>query len=167
MVIVKGGCRICGSGGALATAPLVQSKSYFEVKLQQSGHWSVGLATRKTDLNKIRGGTDKESWCLGSDNLVTHDNRELHKISLQPVDICSSLDNINEPSSTTALGCVVQPAETGIPTEGDTLGVAYDHVELNFYLNGKKLDIPVLNVKGTVYPALFGRYETGELICYF
>lgn len=151
MVIVKGGCRICGSGGALATAPLVQSKSYFEVKLQQSGHWSVGLATRKADLNKTRGGTDKESWCLGSDNLVTHDNKEIHKISLQSVDICSSLDNINEPSCTPG----TQP-ETGIPSEGDTLGVAYDHVELNFYLNGKKLDIPVLNVKGTVYPALYG-----------
>lgn len=150
MVIVKGGCRICGSGGALATAPLVQSKSYFEVKLQQSGHWSVGLATRKTDLNKTRGGTDKESWCLGSDNLVTHDNKEIHKISLQPVDICSSLDNINEPSCTPGT-----LPETGIPSEGDTLGVAYDHVELNFYLNGKKLDIPVLNVKGTVYPALY------------
>nr|CAD7458779.1 unnamed protein product [Timema tahoe] len=37
VVIVKNGMRVCGSGGALASAPLVQSKSYFEVKLQQSG----------------------------------------------------------------------------------------------------------------------------------
>ncbi|XP_037030867.1 SPRY domain-containing protein 7 [Bradysia coprophila] len=152
VVIVKDGCRICGSGGALTSAPLVQSKSYFEVKLQQNGHWSVGLATRKTDLNKTKGGTDKESWCLGSDNLVLHDNIEVHKLSMKSNDICSSLDNIN---GTTVIVPESQSNETGIPCEGDTLGVAYDHVELNFYLNGKKLDIPVLNVKGTVYPVLF------------
>lgn len=153
VVIVKDGCRICGSGGALTSAPLVQSKSYFEVKLQQNGHWSVGLATRKTDLNKTKGGTDKESWCLGSDNLVLHDNIEVHKLSMKSNDINSSLDNIN---GTTVIVPESQSNETGIPCEGDTLGVAYDHVELNFYLNGKKLDIPVLNVKGTVYPVLFG-----------
>lgn len=38
VVIVKNGQRICGSGGALASAPLVQSKAYFEVKIQQSGN---------------------------------------------------------------------------------------------------------------------------------
>ncbi|XP_055320095.1 SPRY domain-containing protein 7 [Sitodiplosis mosellana] len=148
VVILKNGCRICGSGGALATAPLVQSKSYFEVKLQQSGHWSIGLATHKTDLNKSKGGTDTESWCLNSDHIVLHNNTEIHKLSLQPADISSSLENIND----------VLPGtnhETGIPAEGDTIGVAYDHVEMNFYLNGKKLDIPTLSIKGTVYPALF------------
>lgn len=147
---MKNGCRICGSGGALASAPLVQSKSYFEVKLQQSGYWSIGLATRKTDLNKPKGGTDSESWCLNSDHIVLHDNKEIHKLSVQPVDITNSLENINDvlPGTTN---------ETGLPSEGDTIGVTYDHVELNFYLNGKKLDIPVLNIRGNVYPALFGR----------
>jgi hypothetical protein len=38
VVIVKNGQRICGSGGALGSAPLVQSKAYFEVKIQQSGN---------------------------------------------------------------------------------------------------------------------------------
>jgi hypothetical protein len=38
VVIVKNGQRLCGSGGALASAPLVQSKAYFEVKIQQSGN---------------------------------------------------------------------------------------------------------------------------------
>lgn len=149
MVIVKNGCRICGCGGALATAPLVQSKSYFEVKLQQSGQWSIGLATRKTDLNSPKGGTDSESWCLTSDNVVLNDNKEIHRLSMQPVDLTSSLENIN--------GMAPGQNETGIPSEGDTIGVAYDHVEMNFYLNGKKLDIPVLNIKGTVFPALFGK----------
>ena len=36
-VIVKSGRRICGTGGALANAPLVQSKSYFEMKVQSGG----------------------------------------------------------------------------------------------------------------------------------
>jgi hypothetical protein len=37
VVIVKNGTRICGSGGVLCTAPIVQNKCYFEVKVQQSG----------------------------------------------------------------------------------------------------------------------------------
>ena len=36
-MVVKNGRRICGTGGALATAPLVQDKSYFEVKIQSAG----------------------------------------------------------------------------------------------------------------------------------
>lgn len=151
VVLVKNGCRICGTGGALASAPLVQSKSYFEVKIQQSGKWSVGLATRKTDLNKPKGGLDKESWCLSSDNLVSHDSQEIHKLSMLAPDISSTLDNINGTKNG------AQTPETGVPMEGDTLGIAYDHIELNFYLNGKKLDIPVVNVKGTVFPALYGK----------
>lgn len=55
VVIVKGGRRICGSGIALGNAPLVQSKSYFEVKIQQGGVWAVGLATRQTNLNLTQG----------------------------------------------------------------------------------------------------------------
>lgn len=55
VVIVKGGQRVCGAGAALGNAPLVQSKSYFEVKVQQSGTWSVGLATRQTDLSLTQG----------------------------------------------------------------------------------------------------------------
>lgn len=55
MVIVKGGLRVCGAGTALGNAPLVQSKSYFEVKVQQAGVWSVGLATRQTDLSLTQG----------------------------------------------------------------------------------------------------------------
>lgn len=55
VVIVKGGQRVCGAGAALGNAPLVQSKSYFEVKIQQGGSWSVGLATRQTDLSLTQG----------------------------------------------------------------------------------------------------------------
>uniref|UniRef100_A0A6P7FUL4 SPRY domain-containing protein 7 n=1 Tax=Diabrotica virgifera virgifera TaxID=50390 RepID=A0A6P7FUL4_DIAVI len=51
VVVVKGGLRLCGSGAVLGNAPLVQSKSYFEVKVQQNGTWAVGLATRQTDVS--------------------------------------------------------------------------------------------------------------------
>ena len=41
-VVVKCGRRICGTGGALANAPIVQDKSYFEVKIQCGG-WLTSL----------------------------------------------------------------------------------------------------------------------------
>ncbi|CAG2068166.1 unnamed protein product, partial [Timema podura] len=34
-------------------------------------------------------------------------------------------------------------------------GVAYDHVELNFYINGKSLESPVSGIRGSVYPVLY------------
>jgi hypothetical protein len=37
VVIVKNGRRICGSGGALSNAPIIQNKAYFEVKIQALG----------------------------------------------------------------------------------------------------------------------------------
>lgn len=124
VVIVKNGQRICGSGGALASAPLVQSKAYFEVKIQQSGVWGVGLATRNTDLNRSPGGHDAESWVLCWDGVFRHNNTELHKIQ----------DSAQE---------------------GDILGISYDHIELNFYINGKPTDSPVTGIRGNVYPALY------------
>jgi len=39
--------------------------------------------------------------------------------------------------------------------EGDIIGVSYDHIELNFFLNGKSLDAPVMGIKGTTYPVLY------------
>ncbi|XP_014277266.1 SPRY domain-containing protein 7 [Halyomorpha halys] len=123
VVILKNGFRICGNGGALCTAPLVQSKSYFEVKIQQGGKWSIGLATRKADFNSS-GGKDSESWVLTSNGTLQHNGTVVH----------SNLD---------------------IPTEGNILGVSYDHIELNFYVNGKALEKPLTAIKGTVYPALF------------
>lgn len=162
VVLIKGGTRACGSGGALATAPLVQSKSYFEVKLQQSGHWGIGVATTKTDLNQPRGGMDKESWCLTSDNCVRNDGKVAHELKgaeQTQEDRRDSLTDVLLPEIQTSGD--VRLATLGIPSEGDTIGVSYDHVELNFYLNGKNLEVPVLNVRGSVYPALFGRLQGG------
>lgn len=80
VVIVKNGQRMCGSGGCLASAPLVQNKSYFEVKLQQSGIWGCGVATRSADVNTAPGGHDSESWVLCSDLCVRHSQNSIHKV---------------------------------------------------------------------------------------
>lgn len=79
-MIVKNGLRVCGRGGALTNAPLAQSKSYFEVKIQQGGIWAIGLATRTTDLNVTIGGNDGESWALNSDGIMRHNQQEIQKI---------------------------------------------------------------------------------------
>lgn len=158
MVIIKGGQRVCGSGCALGNAPLVQNKAYFEVKLQQGGVWAVGLATRETDLNRVHGGMDKESWCLNSDGTVRHDNVELYHLAPAPRETPTAdlLVSTESPNHTDLKESEkdVKPA-TVMPVEGDTIGLAYDHVELNFYLNGKNMEIPVRNIRGTVYPALY------------
>ncbi|CAL4102879.1 unnamed protein product [Meganyctiphanes norvegica] len=124
VVIVKNGVRICGTGGALGSVPILQNKAYFEVKLQQSGVWGVGIATRNANLNKVPLGEDIHSWVLGSDGSVRHNGEEKYKIA-------------------------------DIPQEGDILGVSYDHVELNFYINGKATNTPLTSFKGTVYPLLY------------
>lgn len=156
VVVIKGGQRACGSGGVIANTPLLQSKSYFEVKLQQGGQWSVGLATQQTDLNQAKGGFDKESWCLTSDNVIYNNAKPLHKLEKRPEGENGKLDT--GPKDLAKIESSVSSAlvnNTGIPQEGDTIGVAYDHVELNFYLNGTNLNVPVLNVRGTVFPCLF------------
>ncbi|XP_076030621.1 SPRY domain-containing protein 7 [Oratosquilla oratoria] len=124
VVIVKNGVRICGTGGALGSVPILQNKAFFEVKLQQSGVWGVGIATRNANMNKVRLGEDSHSWVLCSDGSVQHNGEEKFKVADMPV-------------------------------EGDIIGVSYDHVELNFFINGKPTNTPVTGCKGTVYPVLY------------
>lgn len=52
-VVVKNGKRICGSGAALANCHISQNKAYFEVKIQSSGTWGVGLATPKVGISLL------------------------------------------------------------------------------------------------------------------
>nr|CAG4638089.1 EOG090X0EPP [Chydorus sphaericus] len=124
VVLVKNGSRICGTGGALANTPIMQDKAYFEVRLQQTGVWGIGLGTEKADLNAIPMGGNSDSWVLCSDGSLRHNKEEMHRI-------------------------------TQLPQEGDTIGVSYNHIELNFYLNGQKLDCPFTNVRGNVYPTVY------------
>lgn len=64
VVIIKNGLRLCGTGGALGSAPLVQTKSYYEVKVQQEGKWAVGVGTRNSPLDVGPMGADPNSWVL-------------------------------------------------------------------------------------------------------
>lgn len=137
VVIVKGGQRVCGAGAALGNAPLVQSKSYFEAKVQQGGTWSVGLATRQTDLSLTIGGMDQFSWALCSDLLIRHNKQELHKLDIS--------NNITNSDSNKIINI----------QEGDIIGVSFDHIELKFYVNGADVGFSISNVKGTVYPAIY------------
>lgn len=161
MVIIKGGQRVCGSGCALGNTPLLQNKAYFEVKLQQGGVWAVGLVTRETDLNRVHGGMDKDSWCLNSDGTVRSDNVELYHLAPAPRESPTDELLVSTESPTHTENEKIEnekkdvSAAAVMPLEGDTIGVAYDHVELNFFLNGKNMEIPVRNIKGTVYPALY------------
>ncbi|XP_002732323.1 SPRY domain-containing protein 7-like [Saccoglossus kowalevskii] len=124
VVIVKAGRRICGTGGALANGPIVQDKAYFEMKIQSTGVWGIGLATRKANLNCIPMGTDSETWVLREDGTIYHNNQLLHKLGV-------------------------------IPCEGDVVGVTYDHVEFNLYLNGQTLQCPIRGIKGIIYPVFY------------
>lgn len=72
MVIVKGGHRVCGAGAVLGNAPLVQSKSYFEVKVQQGGTWAIGLATRQTNLSLTQGTNGSKVWVAYEKENLTH-----------------------------------------------------------------------------------------------
>lgn len=93
---------------------------------------------------------DKESWCLCSDNGVYHEGREIHRLVEKPTNRIEPENVIEVPETNT-----IPPNLTGIPQEGDTIGISFDHIELNFYLNGKNLEVPVHHVKGAIYPALF------------
>ncbi|KAK3737321.1 hypothetical protein RRG08_067386 [Elysia crispata] len=124
VVIVKNGRRICGNGAGLANAPIAQNKAYFEIKIQCTGTWGVGLATRRCNLNKAPLGTDGESWVLRQDGCIFHNSEEKSKLP-------------------------------DVPQEGDILGLSYDHIELNFFLNGSPMGTPLTGIKGTVYPVFY------------
>lgn len=105
---------------------------------------------------------DKESWCLNSDGTVRHDNVELYHLrpasSESPTTellVSTESPNHNEnekPESEKGINSIAAV----MPVEGDIIGIAFDHVEMNFFLNGKNMEIPMRNIKGTVYPALYG-----------
>ncbi|XP_065055787.1 SPRY domain-containing protein 7-like [Rhopilema esculentum] len=120
-VIVKNGKRICGTGAALSNAQIVQDKSYFEVKIQSSGDWAIGVANVTCNLSKLPLGEDATSWVLRSDGSLAHNGISHDKI-------------------------------TTLPSEGEYLGCSFDHIELNFFLNGKPLHCPLTGIKGSVFP---------------
>lgn len=84
------------------------------------------MATQKANLNQIPMGRDPHSLVLRQDGTVYHNNEEKNRL----------------------------PANS-LPQEGDIVGVTYDHVELNLYLNGKNMNCPALGIRGTVYPVVY------------
>jgi hypothetical protein len=83
-VIVKSGRRICGTGAALANAPIVQDKSYFEVKIQCAGLWGIGLATPAVSLDTVPLGYDANSWVLTSDGKTVHNSHVISTAKVNP-----------------------------------------------------------------------------------
>jgi len=80
VVVVKNGLRVCGTGGALASQQLLQTKSYFEVKLQQDGVWGLGVATRNSALENGPFGNDTDSWILRQTGELFHNKMTIGKI---------------------------------------------------------------------------------------
>ena len=78
-VVVKNGSRLCGTGAARASTPILQNKAYWEFKLQQSGIWSCGLANPGCDLTKNLG-DDPNSWALTHENVMKINGNIEHKI---------------------------------------------------------------------------------------
>lgn len=126
VVIVKNSHRICGSGSALANTAIVQSKAYFEVKVQQEGRWSVGLTTKDANLNRLPFGVDQPGlvYCvLNSDGEIWLNGKQIFQL-------------------------------TEKVREGDLMGLAYDHVELRFYINNQQIEHCVTGLKGEFFPVL-------------
>ena len=91
-VVVKNGSRLCGTGAARSSTPILQNKAYWEFKLQQAGIWSCGLANPGCDLNRNLG-TDLNSWCLTHDNVIMFNGDIEHKLEpkIQEGDIIVSI----------------------------------------------------------------------------
>uniref|UniRef100_A0A3B4D5U8 SPRY domain-containing protein n=1 Tax=Pygocentrus nattereri TaxID=42514 RepID=A0A3B4D5U8_PYGNA len=90
------------------------------------GVWGVGVATQKVNLHQVPLGRDSHSLVLRHDGSVYHNNEEKNRL----------------------------PANS-LPQEGDVVGLTYDHVELNLYLNGKNMQCPASGIRGTVFPVVY------------
>ncbi|CAJ0583558.1 unnamed protein product, partial [Mesorhabditis spiculigera] len=78
VIILKEGERICGTGSALCTAPLVQNKSYWQVDIQQTGTWCIGVATSECALNQVPPGT--AFWGINEKGEVVSNGQVVTKI---------------------------------------------------------------------------------------
>ena len=133
VVLLKNGLRICGTGAALANAPLVQDKAYFEFRIQTAGDWGIGLAAEQCDPNRIPLGGDIFSCVLRSDLSIWNSG-----------------------------SIVCRPAANAALEEGDVVGVSYDHCDLRFYIkdgncggrSGEEI-ASFSGLKGTFFPAVY------------
>lgn len=131
-------CQYANSGELFEIDPIwqltstfeQQNKAYFEVTIQQSGTFGIGLATSHVDLNHIPLGHDEHSWVLRNDGSVFHKNIQIYKL----------------------------PHQLSIG-EGDVIGVTYDHIEMKYLINNQVIDHPVTGVRGGgdvgLYPVVY------------
>ena len=94
-VVVKNGLRLCGTGSARGSAPILQDKAYWEVKVQQGGRWSAGIATPAADLTKDLGLDHSRlkrtriesklvnifSWAVTSEGVVRSRGQQEYRVS--------------------------------------------------------------------------------------
>uniref|UniRef100_A0A3Q1EVR7 SPRY domain containing 7b n=1 Tax=Acanthochromis polyacanthus TaxID=80966 RepID=A0A3Q1EVR7_9TELE len=118
-------CLGCCGEGGTGHIPLKEMPTV-QLDTHHMGVWGVGVATQKVNLNQVPLGRDTNSLVLRHDGSVYHNNEEKN--------------------------CL--PANS-LPQEGDIVGITYDHVELNLYLNGKNMHCPASGIRGTVYPVVY------------
>lgn len=104
-------------------------------------------------------GTDCNSWVITSDNIIKTNNETEYNLSQQ----------IQEGDIIVSIYMSVHCWPGGIFIFCFAFqGFTYDHVELNFFLNGVNINCPILGIKGTVFPVLFGKnviYLTSIYVC--
>lgn len=100
---------------------------------------------------------DEYSWTLCSDNVIRHNKQEVYRLNnTSSSNNGTQLANMNSESVNVPVS-QSQPQQQQQPCDGDIIGVSYDHIQLKFYLNGQEIESTVTNVRGTVYPALYGK----------
>lgn len=119
-----------------------------------AGIWGVGLATHNSNLNSAPGGNDAESWVFCFDGVLRHNKKELQGVTKRATegDIIVSVWFINISFRRTGKKYL-----NWINTWFKSQGISFDHIELNFYINGVSLDAPITGIRGTVFPAIYGK----------
>lgn len=79
-VVVKNGLRLCGTGSSRGSAPILQDKAYWEVKIQQGGVWSAGICTPAADLTRDLG-LDQSSWAVTSTGEVRTRGEQEYRVN--------------------------------------------------------------------------------------
>ena len=107
----------------------------------------MGVATPLVRVDQVPLGGDTHSWVLTSEGSTVHNAEAITRLKEKPSE---GGVVVSEPSpmiiSTWALkSCVVA-----------CQGVSYDHVELNFFLNGKSMQCPMMGIRGMVFPVFYG-----------
>nr|XP_035153711.1 SPRY domain-containing protein 7 isoform X3 [Callithrix jacchus] len=122
-------CLPCCRDGGTGHIPLKEMPAV-QLDTQHMGIWGIGVATQKVNLNQIPLGRDVHSLVMRNDGALYHNNEEKNRL----------------------------PANS-LPQEGDVVGITYDHVELNVYLNGKNMHCPASGIRGTVYPVVYAPWR--------